>query len=83
MTRKTGPNLHSHLDPFDTAILEFAERWAPFDGGHEFVFAEFGIRVAEFYDRLEQILSRTDAGRRDSRLIANVRRNYPFWRLQA
>lgn len=82
MTFRTGPNPPSQLDPFDTAILEFAKRWAPFDGGHEFVFAEFGIRVNEFYDRLEQILSRIDAGQRDSQLLEDVRRNYPFWCLQ-
>ncbi|OAK51234.1 hypothetical protein [Rhodococcoides kyotonense] len=68
------------LNTVDAAILEFAERWAPFGGGHEFIFPEFGIRIDEFYDRLGHILNQIDPQHRRSALTDAVRRNYPFWR---
>lgn len=48
----------ARLDRYDTALLEFAERWQPFGGGHEYVFAEFGLDIDEFYRQLQRIRQR-------------------------
>lgn len=63
----------STLDRFDSALLDFAERWAPFDGGHEFIFAEFGLTTSQFYDRLKMVLARLAPAESDPRVVSAVR----------
>jgi hypothetical protein len=65
------------LPRFDAELLTFAERWAPFGGGHEFIFAEFGLTVDQFYCRLRGILAQLDSSERDPFLVALVRRCDP------
>jgi Protein of unknown function (DUF3263) len=75
MVESTQPARHSTLNHFDADILEFAKRWEPFDGGHEFVLAEFGIDIGEYYRRLTQILERLEPKDRDPRVVAAARRH--------
>nr|WP_241962144.1 DUF3263 domain-containing protein [Rhodococcus opacus] len=42
----------------EIAILNFAVRWAPFGGGDEHIFPEFGIYPNVFYRRLRRLLDR-------------------------
>ncbi|MFH5211428.1 DUF3263 domain-containing protein [Antrihabitans spumae] len=63
----------ARLSRFDGALLDFAERWAPYDGGHEFILAEFGLTLGEYYRRLREVLSQLDAGDRDPRVVAAAR----------
>lgn len=64
------------LDDFDAAILEFAEQWTPYGGGHEFVFAEFGIDLAEFYRRLQRVLYQLEPHECHPNVVSFVRHNY-------
>lgn len=66
----------TQLDKFDADILEFAKRWAPFGGGHEFVLAEFGINIGGFYHRLHWILQELEPHERDPKVVTITQHNY-------
>ena len=41
-----------HLNAYDRALLEFANRWYRFGGGDEYIFTEFGVSIPMFYHRV-------------------------------
>ncbi|MDF3312705.1 hypothetical protein P3H15_48070 [Rhodococcus sp. T2V] len=70
MATMLQPEQHSHSSSGGTReIIGFALRWAPFDGGDEYILPQFGITPATFYRRLAAILrdghTRLDHGVRE------------------
>lgn len=44
----------------DLELLQFAVKWAPYDGGNEHVLVEFGLSLSEYYRRLQNLLNASD-----------------------
>lgn len=80
MSTDHGEPTRTQLDKYDTAILEFAEQWMPYAGGHEYVLAEFGVDVDEFYIRLQRIRQRLHPHERHPKVGTAVQRYDPVHR---
>ena len=40
------------MNAHERAMVNFAIRWSPFDGGEQYIFTEFGVSVPTFYRRV-------------------------------
>ncbi|MBV6760262.1 DUF3263 domain-containing protein [Rhodococcus opacus] len=58
---------------YQTEILAFAVKWAPYAGGDEQVLPTFGLSVEEYYRRLLQLLDSPAARSVDSSTITRIR----------
>ncbi|MFC9360977.1 DUF3263 domain-containing protein [Rhodococcus sp. NPDC057014] len=46
------------MDLYDKTMLDFALRWAPYGGGDDHIFPEFGLSVPSFYVRVLDLIDR-------------------------
>nr|MDV2477096.1 DUF3263 domain-containing protein [Rhodococcus zopfii] len=61
------------VNEYRTEILEFAVRWAPYNGGDDEILPTFGLSIPEYYRRLVALLETPEAGSIDRRTREHLR----------
>ncbi|SEC99439.1 hypothetical protein [Rhodococcus koreensis] len=63
------------MDTYDPALLDFALRWSFYGGGDDYVFTEFGISPATFYQRVLVLVEKRFSTFLDTRSKEHLRRH--------